>query len=204
MSDRRAKAAIRERGLAARRGIPDADRDAWSAAIADRLTELPAWRAARVIHTYVGAVEGEVATRELVRRALAEGRTVACPRVRWSPRGLDSFAVRSPDDLIESRRGLWEPDPRRSDPVSDAELDLVVVPGIAFDRSGWRIGFGAGLYDRFLAGVDATRVGLAFSLQIQPSLPVEPHDEPVDWIVTEGETIACRAIREQSGREATP
>ena len=50
--------------------------------------------------------------------------------------------------------------------------------------------------------VDAPRVALAFSLQIQPSLPVEPHDEPVDWIVTEGESIACRAIREESGREA--
>ena len=49
---------------------------------------------------------------------------------------------------------------------------------------------------------DAPRVALAFSLQIQPSLPVEPHDEPVDWIVTEGESIACRAIREESGREA--
>ena len=190
--------------MAARRRIPDAIRDARSAAIADRLTELPAWRGARVIHSYVGAVEGEVGTRELVRRALAEGRTVACPRVRWSPRGLDSFAIRSLDDLVESRRGLWEPDPRRAEPVSDAELDLVVVPGLAFDRRGWRLGFGAGLYDRFLAGVDAPRVGLAFSLQIEPSLPVEPHDEPVDWIVTEGETIACRAIREQFEREAIP
>ena len=204
MSDRRSKAVIRERALAARRRIPDAVREARSAAIADRLAELPAWRGARVIHSYVGAVEGEVGTRELVRRALAEGRTVACPRVRWSPRGLDSFAIRSLDDLVESRRGLWEPDPRRAEPVSDAELDLVVVPGLAFDRRGWRVGFGAGLYDRFLAGVDAPRVGLAFSLQIESSLPVEPHDEPVDWIVTEGETIACRAIREQFEREAIP
>lgn len=204
MSDRRSKAVIRERALAARRRIADAVRDARSAAIADRLVELPAWRSARVIHSYVGAVEGEVGTRDLVRRALAEGRTVACPRVRWSPRGLDSFAIRSLDDLVESRRGLWEPDPRRTEPVSDAELDLVVVPGLAFDRRGWRVGFGAGLYDRFLAGVDAPRVGLAFSLQIEPSLPVEPHDEPVDWIVTEGETIACRAIREQFEREAIP
>lgn len=204
MSDRRSKAAIRERALAARRELPDAVRDQWSAAIADRLAELPAWRDARVVHTYVGAVEGEVGTRELVSRALGEGRTVACPRVRWSPRGLDSFAIRSLDDLVESRRGLWEPDPRRTEPVSDAEIDVVVVPGLAFDRRGWRVGFGAGLYDRFLAGVDAPRVGLAFSLQIEPSLPVEPHDEPVDWIVTEGETIACRAIREQSEREAIP
>ena len=99
---------------------------------------------------------------------------------------------------------MWEPDPGRDDPIDSSALDLVLVPGLAFDRRGWRVGFGAGLYDRFLFGVRAPRVALAFSLQLVDSLPVEPHDEPVDWIVTEGETIACRAIREQSEREATP
>jgi 5-formyltetrahydrofolate cyclo-ligase len=184
--------------------VVDAVRDAWSATIVERLEELPVWRDAVVVHTYVGAIEGEVATRGLVRRALAAGKRVVCPRVRWRPRGLDSYAIRSLEDLVESRRGLWEPDPARADPVTVDELDVVVVPGLAFDRSGWRIGFGAGLYDRFLSLVEAPRVALAFSLQLQDSLPVETHDEPVDWIVTEGETIACRAIREQSEREAIP
>ena len=155
-----------------------------------------------MVHTYVGAVAGEVATRGIVGRALREGKTVVCPRVRWNPRGLDSYAIGSLDELVESARGLWEPDPARAPRVDDATLDLVLVPGIAFDRRGWRIGFGAGLYDRFLAGVDAPRAALAFSLQILDPLPVEPHDEPVDWIVTEGESIACRAIRELSEREA--
>lgn len=204
MSAAPAKAAIRERFLAERSRLDPALRDAWSRAIADRLVELPLWRDARTVHTYVGAVQGEVATRGIVRRALAEGKTVACPRVRWKPRGLDSFAIGSLDELVESRRGLWEPAPERDDPIDGSALDLVLVPGLAFDRRGWRIGFGAGLYDRFLAGVDAPRVALAFSLQLVHSLPVEPHDEPVDWIVTEGETIACRAIREQSQHEATP
>ena len=188
--------------LVRRASVDDAERLAWSKRIEDRLAGLDFWRDAAVVHTYVGAVQGEVATRGIVARALREGKTLVCPRVRWKPRGLDSFAVGSLDELTESSRGLWEPDPRRAAPVDDAELDLVLVPGIAFDRRGWRIGFGAGLYDRFLAGVTAPRVALAFSLQIQDSLPVEPHDEPVDWIVTEGETIACRAIREQSEREA--
>lgn len=204
MSASAAKAAIRARLLAERSGADAALRDAWSAAIADRLGELPLWREARVVHTYVGAVQGEVATRGIVRRALAEGKTVACPRVRWRPRGLDSFVIGSLDELVESRRGLWEPDPAWDDPIESPALDLVLVPGLAFDRRGWRVGFGAGLYDRFLSGVSAPRVALAFSLQLVDSLPVEPHDEPVDWIVTEGETIACRAIREQSEREATP
>jgi 5-formyltetrahydrofolate cyclo-ligase len=188
--------------LAERASLDPADREAWSRRIEERLADLEVWRDAAVVHTYVGAVQGEVATRGIVQRALREGKSVVCPRVRWNPRGLESFAIGSLDELVESARGLWEPDPARATPVDDATLDLVLVPGIAFDRRGWRIGFGAGLYDRFLAGVDASRVALAFSLQILASLPVEPHDEPVDWIVTEGESIACRAIRELSEREA--
>jgi 5-formyltetrahydrofolate cyclo-ligase len=188
--------------LARRASLDPAQRDTWSKRIEERLADLDVWRGAAVVHTYVGAVQGEVATRGIVERALREGKTVVSPRVRWKPRGLDSFAIRSLDDLVEGSRGLWEPDPARAIPVDDAELDVVLVPGIAFDRRGWRIGFGAGLYDRFLARVAAPSVALAFSLQILDSLPVEPHDEPVDWIVTEGETIACRAIREQSEREA--
>ena len=188
--------------LVRRASLDPAEREGWSRRIEERLAALDVWQGAALVHTYVGAVQGEVATREIVARALGEGKTVVCPRVRWNPRGLDSFAIRSLDDLVESSRGLWEPDPARATPADDAKLELVLVPGIAFDRRGWRIGFGAGLYDRFLSGVSAPRVALAFSLQILDSLPVEPHDEPVDWIVTEGETIACRAIREQSEREA--
>jgi 5-formyltetrahydrofolate cyclo-ligase len=204
MSGGPSKAAIRERMLAVRGAMDDTVRDAWSTAIVERLEDMPVWRDARVVHTYVGAIAGEVATRGLVRRALAEGKRVVCPRVQWRPRGLESYAIGSLDDLVESRRGLWEPDPARAEPVAVDAMDAVVVPGLAFDRSGWRIGFGAGLYDRFLSTVDAPRIALAFSLQLQDSLPVEPHDEPVDWIVTEGETIACRAIREQTEREAIP
>ena len=198
------KAAIRRRLMAERRALEPSDRDAWTEAIAARLERLAAWRDARVVHAYVGAIEGEVATREIVRRALAAGRRVVCPRVAWDPPRLESYAIRSLDELVEGRRGRWEPDPAHAEPVPDAALGLVVVPGLAFDRRGWRVGFGAGLYDRFLSRVDAPTVALAFSLQILDRLPVEPHDVPVDWIVTEGETIACRAIREHPEREAMP
>lgn len=198
------KAEIRRRAIERRRALGPIERAAWTEAIAARLESLPAWRDAAVVHSYVGAVDGEVGTREIVERALAAGRTVACPRVRWDPPRLESWAIRSLDDLVEGRRGLWEPDPGRARLVPESALDLVVVPGLAFDRRGGRVGFGAGFYDRFLAGLDATTIGLAFSLQIMERLPVEPHDVPVDWVVTEGETIACRAIREHSEREAIP
>jgi 5-formyltetrahydrofolate cyclo-ligase len=91
--------------------------------------------------------------------------------------------------------GLREPDPGRTPLVSPGAFDLAIVPGIGFDRSGHRIGFGAGYYDRFLASTSASRVALAFSLQIVDWIPHGPEDQPVDWIVTEAGVIDCRERR---------
>lgn len=135
-------------------------------------------------------IDPEVATRPILERAWAGGKRVACPKVVWRPRGLASFAVGGLDELVEGRRGLFEPDPDRAEPV-DEGFDLVLVPGLAFDRRGGRIGYGAGFYDRFLAGSEALKVALAYSLQVVDSVPVEPHDVPVDRILTEEESIVC-------------
>jgi len=171
-------------------------RAALSERIADRLIALPEWRAARVVHLYIGAVEGEVETRAIALDALQAGKRVACPRVEPGSEHLDHYEIHALDDLVESPRGLWEPDPARSDPLDPKAIDLVLVPGLAFDREGHRLGFGAGYYDRFLARAGAPAVGLAFSLQIVGSVPHSARDVPVDWIVTESETIPCRANRE--------
>ena len=88
--------------------------------------------------------------------------------------------------------------------MDPSELDVVLVPGIAFDPLGNRVGFGTGYYDRFLSGLAAPKVALAFSLQIIDSVPHSPRDVPVDWIVTESDTIACRAKREAGNRESQP
>lgn len=116
---------------------------------------------------------------------------MACPKVVWRPRGLASYAVSSLGELIVGERGLLEPDPDRAEPIGE-EIDLVLVPGLAFDRNGGRIGYGAGFYDRFLAGTPAVKVALAYSLQLIDAVPVEPHDVPVDRILTEEESIVCR------------
>ena len=132
----------------------------------------------------------EVATRPILERAWSEDKRIACPKVEWRPRGLVSYAVTAADQLVEGRGGLLEPDPERARPVEEG-FDLVLVPGLAFDRRGGRIGYGAGFYDRFLEETDALKVALAYSLQVIDSVPVEPHDVPVDRILTEDESIVC-------------
>lgn len=182
--------------LARRRALAAGDRRDRSGAIATRLYELEAWTAATTVHAYIGAVDGEVETRPIVARALAAGKRVVCPRVEWPGRRLRHFAIDRLDGLVESERGLWEPPGDSTTAVDPAELDLVLVPGLAFDRFGGRVGFGAGFYDRFLAATTAWRIALAYSLQIIERVPTEDHDQAVDRIVTEIEDIDCRAMRE--------
>lgn len=191
-----------------RSALPADARTALSQTIAERLAELPEWRASRVVHLYIGAVEGEVETRGIALDALQSGRRVVCPRVVSSQGAgssrLEHREIRSLDDLVESPRGLWEPDPARCPETDPAALDLILVPGLAFDREGHRLGFGAGHYDRFLSALHAPKVALAFSLQLLQAVPHSARDVPVDWIVTESETIACRANRETSEPGTAP
>lgn len=190
-----AKAAIRARALERRRALQGDVQRTLSLAIEQRLVRLDLYRRARAIHTYVDARDGEVGTRELIRRALHEGKRVFVPRVERSPRRLECHEIASLHDLEPGTFGLLEPNRERARLVDPAEADLVLVPGLVFDRDGWRIGFGAGDYDRFLADLAAPRVGLAYSLQIHDALPHEEHDVPMDLVVTEGEVIDCRASR---------
>lgn len=188
--EERRKAELRAALLEARRGIPPAEREALSAVICGRAAGLPAFRAAGTVHAYVG-VANEVRTLPLLEDAWRAGKRVVCPRIGVDGR-LESRQVRSSEDLVAGSRGLLEPDRRTTPLVPAAEIDLVVVPGVGFDRRGARLGFGGGYYDRFLSTTGASRVGLAFSLQIVARIPQGPGDERVQWIVTERETIECR------------
>ena len=93
--------------------------------------------------------------------------------------------IRSFDDLQKGTFGILEPKPEAMNLVAPDELDLVLVPGIAFDKRGYRLGYGGGFYDAFLAQTKSVKVGLAFDFQIVDLLPTREEDERVDLIVSE-------------------
>lgn len=99
-------------------------------------------------------------------------------------------------DLIRSPLGMDVPDPHSAKPAHLDVLDVILVPGVAFDRQGVRIGYGRGCYDTFIDKVNANRnvpvIGLAYSFQIFDHLPRQPHDKLMDYIITEDEIIKCR------------
>jgi 5-formyltetrahydrofolate cyclo-ligase len=191
-----AKSALRERMLRARSELDPRLQAKWGQAITNRLVEREEFGQADTLHLYIDALSGEVPTHELATRALTEGKRVAVPKIAtFKPPEMVALEISSLDELALSSTGLWEPDPSRADRVPEDEIDLVVVPGVAFDRTGHRIGLGGGFYDRWLAAVSALKVALAFSLQVVERVPHTGRDQRVDWIVTENDVIDCRELR---------
>ena len=170
------KAEIRAALLEARRRIPPAEREALSAAICGRTAKMPAYRAAGTVHAYVG-VASEVRTLPLLEDAWRAGKRVVCPRIGTDGR-LEGRQVRSRGDLVAGPRGLLEPDPERTPIIPGEELDLVVVPGVGFDRRGGRLGFGGGYYDRFLSATGALRVVTELSPTWPSPLSPQQYSEP--------------------------
>jgi len=189
-----AKRAVRERILAARDARPAEARAAAARAIADRILALPSFTAARTVLVTL-PLRSEWDTLPLVRAALAAGKTVALPRVDAAARMLVLHAIRDPvADVASGYRGITEP--RTHCPVVAPEtIDWVLVPGVAFDAAGGRLGYGGGFYDRLLPLLTrgTPRVVGAFALQLVASVPMGTHDLRIDTIVTERQTIVVPA-----------
>jgi 5-formyltetrahydrofolate cyclo-ligase len=181
------KEALRARVLATREGL-ELDRvEVGGQAILERILGLEEYRRASLIHTYISSKENEIDTRELIHLSLTQGKRVAVPVLVKGKRTMRHALIEGLDGLVAGPWGLVQPD--KADWLEDeAAIDLVVVPGIAFDRRGHRIGLGGGYYDRFLATVETVKVGLCYDDLVLNQIPNEPHDVPMDIVVAETAT----------------
>ena len=186
---KRAKRALRAEVRAVRDAVPARERARWSAEILERALALEEVRAARVVLGF-WSFGSEVDTGPLLRALHERGRTVALPRILDGE--LDPRTYAPGDALDETSFGAMEPaDGRAVDPTA---IDVVVTPGVAFDRTGRRVGYGGGFYDRFLPRTrpDAFRLGVAFDLQlVAGDLPGGAFDLRVDAVATETEVLRC-------------
>lgn len=164
----------------------------------ERLLASPLWRDCRCVAAYMAA-KGEAGTSLLLDETRRTGRALFLPRCRrqgekgW-PGGMDFLLCEAGTPLILSRFGIPEPPPD-APALSPAELaapdTLLIVPALAFDREGFRLGYGGGYYDRVLARAACPSVGLAFHSLLLPQLPREPWDQAVRAVCTE-EILLCR------------
>jgi 5-formyltetrahydrofolate cyclo-ligase len=160
------------------------------ALVQERLLATEWFAAARTVALY-SPIRGEVPTGAIAARALSEGKQLAYPCVDGELLGF--FVVTDPLDLEPGAFGVLEP-PRRLQ-LALAALDLIVVPGLAFDRQGHRLGYGRGFYDRTLveSRPGCVAVGLAYDFQLTAALPVQKHDRALAAVVTETGVIDCSA-----------
>jgi 5-formyltetrahydrofolate cyclo-ligase len=188
------KKTLREQAHAQRNAQPD--KDELSRVICDKFMSLPAYAAAKTVKFYID-VRSEARTRHALPAALASGKKIVVP---WcNEHGeLELFHLTDINELATGMYGILEPTsdlryiPAKQ--VRTDELDLVMVPGVAFDRSGARMGHGKGYYDKLLqhARADAPLVALAFECQLFPEIPMGRHDVFMDMIITEKATYPGR------------
>jgi len=152
------------------------------------LATLPGFEAAETVLLYVSAFPEEITTGPALRQVLSRGKRLVCPRVDRPARRIQLYQVVDPEsDLVRGSMGIPEPS-RHLAAVAPEEIDWALVPGLAFDDRGFRLGRGGGYYDRLLPTLrpDAPRWALAYDCQRVVSLPTEPHDQPLDGIVSPG------------------
>ena len=178
------KAHVRARLLRKLKRQAKEDRNRKSEAIRRKLSRLTVFRQAGWVCCYV-ALPYEVQTWQLIQQMLAQGKRVVVPWV--AGRSLRVSEVRDPSaELAPGAFGVWEPTAATRRPMRPDHVDLVLVPGLAFDRAGHRLGHGQGYFDRFLARVPraTTRIGVCFSFQLLDHLPVDPHDQAVHRVIS--------------------
>ena len=169
--------------------LSPAERQLKNTAIAFELLHLPEFRRARTVMLFA-SLPDEVDTAPIIAAALSGGRRVGLPRCQAQSHNLDVVEIQDPArDLAPGYHGIQEPTGDHL--IVPEDLDFILVPGLAFNAAGLRLGRGAGYYDRFLARPDVTavRCSIAFDCQVVDAVPRETHDLPVQIILTESRVI---------------
>jgi 5-formyltetrahydrofolate cyclo-ligase len=188
------KAALREQMKRARLALSKAEVRRRSAAISQRLVELEAFRGAATVMLYL-PIRNEVDATPALTHCLNDGKRLVLPRMDYARNRIVAHRVDDPaTQLVLGRMDLVEPDAAATEVVAPEEVELVAVPGLAFDRRGNRIGWGRGYYDAFLAslGSSACRAGLAYGFQLVGAIEHDGHDVPMDCVVTDEEVLVTR------------
>lgn len=185
------RSAIRREILRQRDALPANQRQQKNASIHKRVLAEPAINKAQTIFTYIN-FRSEVETINLATLWLNNGKTICVPLTVAEDSRLVAYQIINPaKDLSSGYCRIPEPDPSTATPINPAHIDVIILPGSAFDLHGGRLGYGGGFYDRFLTSQapHALRVGLAFELQITDRLPLLPHDQTLNVLITESRIL---------------
>ena len=162
-------------------------------AICYNLRQLPAWQKAGRVLCYVSS-SLEVSTRKIIAAAWQQGKEVYAPLCTDKQGHMAFYRIASEKDLSPGNYNILEPVEGLPPLLKSFSQDLCVVPALSYDEQFYRLGFGKGYYDRFLAGFNGIKVGICYEENIQPQLPHSHFDIPVDFIVTQS-LLRQRAVK---------
>jgi 5-formyltetrahydrofolate cyclo-ligase len=182
------KGALRARMKRDRNALSMIEAAELSARIAERVLAVPEFIRANRVFCYANAF-GEVDTRGLMREIIYSGRELYLPRVKRGVK-MDAARLNSIDDLRTGPYGIDEPQGDES--IKPGCLEVLLIPGVAFDRRGGRLGMGAGYFDRFLLLCRGLKIGLSYDFQIIDRVPVNARDMRMDMVITETHIYDCR------------
>ena len=162
--------------------LTDEKRVEYTKQISTKLYGLKEWKQAKLIGLTI-SIPPEFPTLHIIEQAWKEGKEVAIPKCNPEDKTMQFKKITSFEQLESVYSGLLEPVETTLNVMAE-DMDLLIVPGLAFTRDGYRLGFGGGYYDRFLSGYKGVTISLAFECQLIDELPTELHDIPVHQIVT--------------------
>ncbi len=177
------KRALREQFLALRASLSNEEKRELDQALCDGLSRHPFYKNANVILLFF-PVRGEPDLLPLAESALREGKTVGFPISHPKDRTMSFRAVRTLSELKAGAYGIPEP-PTAGELLNDRTDALCLLPGLAFDRSGYRLGYGGGYYDRFLADFGGRTLAPTYERFLTERLPTDENDRPADGLITE-------------------
>ncbi|WP_312645194.1 5-formyltetrahydrofolate cyclo-ligase [Hydrogenoanaerobacterium sp.] len=178
------KTNLRNKYKQLRRDMPPNVKLQHDESIRRRVQSLYQYKNAKTLLTFV-STEIEVDTRTLIADALRQGKQVAVPRCIDGTREMEFYLIDSLDDLAPRTFGVLEPDPGKCVLLTDFTDSVCIVPGLAFDFAGYRLGYGKGYYDRFLSGYTPTKIGIVYSSCMTQRLQHGRYDVAVNLLVTE-------------------
>ena len=185
------KQRLREEHLAAREALSEQERSVLDDRITQKLLAISEYVEATTVLTYV-SISSEVSTRMFIESALRDGKTVAVPRC-LPGHCLEFVAITSLDQLIAAPFGLLEP-PKELPALTEEQMNasICIVPALLVDIKGYRLGYGAGFYDRFLSTYPGKKISLAYQQNLSRTmLPHTTFDVAVDEVITESDVLTC-------------
>ena len=157
--------------------------------IRQRLLGIERVKQAKTICTFISAFK-EPDTVEIIKELWEQDKKIVVPITDIESGTLSLSYINSMDDMKKGAYGILEPKTVRT--ADENNIDIILVPGLAFDRNGGRMGFGKGYYDRLLESSKAVKIGLCYDFQILEKIPTESHDVPMNFVITEKEILEIR------------